>query len=280
MTAAALAALLLAAPTWGGGGAVAAEDALHPNPTRTMTIDPTWQENDVPAPGPGAGMGASRAHAGPAPDSLRWPAARSIETRVRAVVGSRWEVDPGRLVLEWGVVEAPWTPDRDVGLTVAGTGADGWWTVHFHHPQEARPDFALRVRAGFTSEVPVAARALDRGVKLRPEDIAWTEAPVWGQPGDAGGPVVEPGWVTRRVLRKGELLAPPAVEAPVLVKGGESVEIIWVRGAISLRLRGRALQSGTLGERVRVRTESGHRLVGTVDGPGRVVILESREAVA
>lgn len=211
-------------------------------------------------------------------DPLSWPAA--IAARARGLVAARWGADSSAVVLEWGAVDAPWTPEGTVPLSLSGTGRGGWWTLHLHAEEEGRDDFAVRIRAGVAVPTPVASRRLQRETVLEVSDIQWTEIPVWGPPGEISERVVEPGWVTRRLVRKGEVLAPPTVDRPVLVEGGHDVEILWERGSVSLKLRGRAVQSGAMGERVWVRTESGQRLQGTVDGPGRVVIAVGGEAVA
>lgn len=222
--------------------------------------------------GPAPGLPA------PAADSLPWPHASALEGRVRALVAGRWGVDPGALEAEWGVVQSPWTPDRDTRLTLRGTGREGYWTVLFADARGERDAFALRVRVGVEVPRPVAARALERGRTLEAGDIRWTEQVRWGAPGEVPESTVEPGWVVRRRLRAGEFLVPPAVDRPVLVEGGAPVEILWRRGGISLSLQGQSLQSGMRGDEIWVRTPAGARLRGVVDGPGRVVIFKGEAA--
>lgn len=279
MTAAALFLALLLPASPAEVGQVGDAHSRYENKARTMSMwHPIYSKKRWSIAGPDA-RGRPRPALFPS-DSLAWPAAGAIEARVRSLVAARWDVQPDAVVLEWGVVDAPWIPGAEVALSLTGSGHGGWWTVQFRGLEEYQDDFLVRFRAGVAVPTPVATRRLERGVTLEASDIRWSETPIWGEPQEGSSRVVEPGWVTRRVVRTGELLAPPTVDRPVLVEGGRDVEIQWERGTISLKLRGRAIQSGAMGERVWVRTESGHRLEGTVDGPGRVVVLGSGEAVA
>lgn len=114
---------------------------------------------------------------------------------------------------------------------------------------------------------PVAAHALARGVVLVAGDIAYSDSlkPVMAS-------AVAAGWSTRRVIAAGEALVPPSVQPPQLVTPNEPVEVEWSEGNVRLTLRGTALRGGAEGERVYVRTDSGHRIDGVVIGEGRVRI--------
>jgi flagella basal body P-ring formation protein FlgA len=117
--------------------------------------------------------------------------------------------------------------------------------------------------------VPVAARDLPRGVALSEADVA---APPSGAAG-AGSPgesVV--GWVTRRVVRVGEPLRPPAIARPQLVQAGEEVTVRLQGAGVLLTLRGTAAAGAGMGDRVWVRLGTGWRVEGTVAGPGEITI--------
>ncbi|HET7274978.1 MAG TPA: flagellar basal body P-ring formation chaperone FlgA [Longimicrobiaceae bacterium] len=119
------------------------------------------------------------------------------------------------------------------------------------------------------SSVPVAARDLPRGVVLQEADILRTERDSIG-PRDPAA--VQPGWITRRVIREGEILRAPAVAAPALVTAGEMVQLVWRRGDLELRLRGTALRDAALGEPVSVRVDTRRHLEGIAAGPALVRI--------
>jgi len=118
-----------------------------------------------------------------------------------------------------------------------------------------------------TRGTPVAAHALARGVVLTAGDIVYSDSlkPVISS-------AVAAGWSTRRVIAAGEALVPPSVQPPQLVTPNDPVEVEWSEGNVRLTLRGTALRGGAEGERVYVRTDSGHRIDGIVIGPGRVRI--------
>ena len=114
----------------------------------------------------------------------------------------------------------------------------------------------------------VAARDLPRGAVLAAEDIAAAPLPA----GRAPVPVARPGWTTRRTIVAGEPLVAPTVSPPDLVEAGQTVQAVWRRGAIELRVAGRATGSAALGERVLVRIDARRRVQGVVVGPALVQI--------
>jgi flagella basal body P-ring formation protein FlgA len=120
--------------------------------------------------------------------------------------------------------------------------------------------------------VLVAARDLPRGSVLTAGDVE-------RRPGSAaaGAAAPGPGWVTRRVIRAGEVLREPAVAPPDVVRAGETVHVVWQRGGVQLSLRGTAARSAGAGERVAVRIGTGWRLEGVAAGEGIVRIEPEQE---
>jgi len=112
---------------------------------------------------------------------------------------------------------------------------------------------------------PVATRDLPRGTVLEEADFRFA-----GE-GGLDGPV---GWVTRRLVREGEALRPPAIEPAKAVRSGDAVQLVWRSGALEMRLRGSAMGSAAVGERVRVRVDTRRRFEGIVLEEG-VVLLDS-----
>jgi flagella basal body P-ring formation protein FlgA len=110
------------------------------------------------------------------------------------------------------------------------------------------------------TEDPGAARDLGRGVVLTPADIS-------GPLTEAG---VAPGWVTRRVMRAGEVLREPAVRPPMAVAAGDAVDLVWRGQGVEVRRSGVATGPAGIGERVTVRLDGRRRLDGTVEAPGLV----------
>jgi flagellar basal body P-ring formation protein FlgA len=122
-------------------------------------------------------------------------------------------------------------------------------------------------RAG--RRLPVAARALARGVVLSESDISMVphaEVPNGNVP---NGETPNAGWVTRRAIAAGEVLRAPAVAPPTVVEAGRPVDLVWRDGTLELRLRGVAANSAPLGGRVAVRVDR-RRYEGIAAGPAVV----------
>ena len=122
--------------------------------------------------------------------------------------------------------------------------------------------------------VPVAARHLARGTVLEEADISHPGVERHHGPArDASG--VAPGWVTRRLIRAGEPLRPPAVAPAPLVTAGSAVRLV-VRGeAFQMSVDGVAVVAASLGDTIPVRLGAKRRVRGVVTGPAQVVAVDS-----
>lgn len=79
--------------------------------------------------------------------------------------------------------------------------------------------------------------------------------------------------VTRRSLRRGRILTPGVITPPRLVKRGESITILAKSGSLIIRVKGRALMDGKMGQRIRVKNERSKRdLHATVVSSGTVQV--------
>jgi flagella basal body P-ring formation protein FlgA len=107
---------------------------------------------------------------------------------------------------------------------------------------------------------PVAARRIIRGAVLTSADIS----------GESGAVA---GWIARRVINAGEVLAPPAVSPPPIVHARQTVDVLVGRGSIRVLIMGTALADATLGDTITVRLDTRRRLRAVVSGPGRVTAL-------
>jgi flagella basal body P-ring formation protein FlgA len=125
------------------------------------------------------------------------------------------------------------------------------------------------VGAQQSRRLPVAAHAIARGTTLTADDIEFRDSSTRTRIDSSR---VAPGWTTRRTIAAGEVLRAPAVEPPIAVGANQSVEVEWTEQNVRLTVRGVAARNASLGERVPVRTESGHRIEGTVVAVGRVRI--------
>lgn len=233
--------------------------------TRSATLPGAWADTVLALAGEPTGplraVRPDTARAGAGPDA-------GLEDEVRARVARRWSVKPTRVVLDWstGAEQAPWGEGTTVALD--GSGVGGFWLVTV---ADALGSVRVRVRAGVTWPVPVAAHRLERGATLDEADVAWSSAVTWGPPSPAAT-APKAGWTVRRVVAKGERLEPPAVVPPELVTSGERVWVVHRRGAVSIEVPAVALGSAREGEEVHVRTDWGRRLLGTVEEAGVVQV--------
>lgn len=180
------------------------------------------------------------------------------------LLARRWKVSPAQVVLELGAARSDWSPGPTAHAELLGTGARGQWVLRVWGSDGSNG--SIRVRAGVRTRARVAARSLPRGHTLTTDDMAEAEEVQWGEPVEEEAQAVA-GWVTRRVLKKGDALRPPAVAPPLAVRSGRPVSVVWRRDGVGLRVDGKAEGSAALGDQVLVRTESGKRLKGVVVAP-------------
>ncbi|MGH7742697.1 MAG: flagella basal body P-ring formation protein FlgA, partial [Candidatus Eiseniibacteriota bacterium] len=95
------------------------------------------------------------------------------------------------------------------------------------------------------------------GLSLGAGDLRRELRPHWGPPAADPPPAPAAGWVTRRSIGAGDIVAWPAALPPAAVRDGQSVEVRWERGGVRVSTRATALQAAAEGERVRVRLADG-----------------------
>ena len=84
------------------------------------------------------------------------------------------------------------------------------------------------------------------------------------------------GKVARRTLLPGQPITVNAVENPKLVRRGVPVRLVLVEGGLTIITYAEPMQSGSVGEVIRVRnTESGTVIVGVVQADGSIVVGKS-----
>lgn len=192
----------------------------------------------------------------------------ALEELLRRDVSARWSVPASMLALEWGDARGALDPTSSYRL--AGQGADGHFILLFP-PSEFERVRSVRVRVGVQDTVAVAVRSLARGAVIQPGDIRWETRVHWGPLPDSHTRP-EAGWVLRRSVPAGAILTPTSAEPPPLVRSGDSVEVAYVRGSVSVTLKGIAVHNATLGAPVLVRlTDSRKHVRGIVSESGLVL---------
>lgn len=123
--------------------------------------------------------------------------------------------------------------------------------------------------------VVIAARTIARGqllgkqdLKVEMRDTSRIHKAYYTDPKTLAG------LKTRRQLSAGRILHPGALERRRLVKRGSTVQILANQGPLQVRMKGKALDNGTLGERIRVRNlSSGREITGEVVASGVIQVV-------
>jgi flagella basal body P-ring formation protein FlgA len=126
------------------------------------------------------------------------------------------------------------------------------------------------------TEVPVLNRRLDPGEVITAADLATVAMPTRSLPGgtilaaaDLVGNTARPG------VRPGTPLRASDVRAPLVVTRGQAVTLLYGTPQMILTARGRAIDSGSTGDVVRVTNVQSRAVVeGTVTGAGEVTIQD------
>jgi len=79
--------------------------------------------------------------------------------------------------------------------------------------------------------------------------------------------------ITTRNLRNGEILQPSHVTHPQLIKKGEQVTIHAFSPSFSIKMSGKALMSGSLGEKIQVKNNKSKKIIeGTITKAGTISV--------
>jgi len=129
-------------------------------------------------------------------------------------------------------------------------------------------------RAYPVTDVPVLTRDMQPGEVVRQQDIDWVRLPS----NRVGQNIVTSldhlvGMSPRRPARAGEPMRVADMQPPLVVAKGTQVDMTFVSGSLTLTARGRALDSGAVGDIVSVLNIRSNRTVqGVVEGPNMVRI--------
>ena len=120
-------------------------------------------------------------------------------------------------------------------------------------------------------EVLTWTRSLNAGDIVQPEDMSWTK--VAGAPADAprdADAVI--GMAAKRPLREGAVVSQRDVTAQQVIKAGDTVQVTWSDGGISLSLQARALGAAAVGQSFNVQNPASKKVIEAVaTAPGQAV---------
>lgn len=200
-----------------------------------------------------------------------------LATVVAAQIADKWSVDAADVQLDFGRAAAQVAAlPASASCRLAGKGTDGYFVCLFHG--DGADDVAVRVRAGVREATPVAAHALSAGAILAEGDVTTTVGSHWGPPRTlTHGTAPAAGWIVRRALAAGDALRDTDAAPPALVQQGQTVRVMWDRGAVHLEWNGVALNAARRGERVRARVDGRAIALDGIAADEGVVQLAGRQ---
>lgn len=141
---------------------------------------------------------------------------------------------------------------------------------------EGKNPWSLHVAATISAYqmVAVASRQLQKGSVLSESDIRLKKMDVSTLP---YGFIEEikngVGKKLRRRILKGAVLTPSMLKSPQIVNRGQEITIMALSGRMKVKVKGKALASGAVGERIKVMNlKSQHKLEGVITQSGEVKI--------
>ncbi len=112
-------------------------------------------------------------------------------------------------------------------------------------------------------EVLTYARNLAVGELVQPQDLIWAKAAaaLADAPQDVDAVI---GLAARRPLREGDAVGARDVTAPIVIKAGDTVQVIWSQGGVTLTLQGKAEGAAAVGDSVNVMNTASHKIIQAV----------------
>jgi flagella basal body P-ring formation protein FlgA len=172
------------------------------------------------------------------------------------------------------------SPPYEFSLRTSGRGQLGPRQVRVTIRRDGRTQrtIELYVQVRLVKEVPVAKRALNVGTMVRTDDLR-LEPHIFERREDMGASDVNllVGQQVRQFVPAGALLGSDAVKSVDLVKRSRPVTLVGMADGVQATMTGVALDSGELGDEVRVRLgdrKTGRRVLrGKVTGVGTVRLI-------
>jgi len=152
------------------------------------------------------------------------------------------------------------------GRSVVGVRCDGTkpWKVY------------VPVQIATLQAVVVSTRALARGQLVAKEDLVIREQDTARlHKGYFTQTSRLLGQRTKRAIGAGKVITPSMLARNQVVRRGGQVEILAEGSGLSVRMRGKAMSNGALGQQIRVKNlSSGREITGTVVEPGVVLVQQ------
>jgi flagella basal body P-ring formation protein FlgA len=143
----------------------------------------------------------------------------------------------------------------------------------------ANPNGLRRIIVRGPSEAPehnvqvlTYAHSLGAGDVVQPGDLVWSKA--------AGAPTDAPrnadaviGMAARRPLREGDAVALRDISAPVVIKSGDVISVVYEDGGIRLTLQAKAMANASVGDSLNVQNTASKKVIEAVaTGPDEAAV--------
>ena len=132
----------------------------------------------------------------------------------------------------------------------------------------------LPVTVAAYAKVMVSKRPIAPGETVTPADVSWVEREVSTLSYGYLRSLQQPGGMrSRRSIAQGAVITANMLEAGTLINKGQQVTLRSDSGAISVSMRGLALEDGAVGSLIKVRNlSSGKQLEGRVENANTVIL--------
>lgn len=117
-------------------------------------------------------------------------------------------------------------------------------------------------------DVLTYSRSLSAGEIVQPTDLVWAEAA--SAPADAPRDADQViGLAARRPLREGAVVSGRDVSAPQVIKAGETVNVTWSDGLVTLTMQGKAMKAAATGDSLTLQNPTSKKIIEAIaTGPG------------
>jgi len=133
--------------------------------------------------------------------------------------------------------------------------------------------FYTTVKTILYADVPVAITSMKRGEKITKKDYKIEKREIRGISFPYISPSEVEGFITLRNIYPGTIIDLTYLSKPYQVKRGQIVEVLFIRGAITIRLKAQALNNGFYGDVVELKNlKSGKKFSGIVKDYGFVIV--------
>lgn len=202
----------------------------------------------------------------------------SIRDAARDFVLSQAQPARGRIQVNIGALDQrlhmPNCHKTLQGFLPPGSRLEGNTTIGIQCLDDKPWKIYVPARIALIDRVLVARHPLSRGSRIQDDDLTYGEFDLTSL---NGGYFIDKQRLTGKVLKQpimaGAVIRPRIVDNPKLVQRGQGVTILAVSGGFEIRMKGKALMDGGVGQLIKVKNVKSRRIVeGEVIAPGLIKV--------